>query len=1159
MSVPISRFVPAHTHTTDLTRYSFQQTLEQTPRTGSHAAGGPQYSQAPVAPVQYSPPAVGEIPLSAERRKQLDDWFGKSRDAGPFGWFDRDVNGEDVYNALQGNSELGALTKDEQRYIVDLALNKWAPRKYGDTLVPGNNMELMSLAQRTAVDGSATSREVISERFVMLADVFLSMPRPQNDPASVSAMGENLAYLGFLAAGSGDAQAELINGMSPEMAGRIATALASRNNSSVAPGKEPYEFVLKTTLDALSGAPLTESGKTFIELAFAGTSDNAYETTPDLNKSMGKAIAAVWYPDDAGMRGREADRFVGILATDQGRSLIADQDVPAPARLQALTFLRDNPKYTGEVLARHDGSGWENPELMQDMFQTTAGQYLDLRGDEGLVLRGTQLDNTVGVAMGVPIAGVPENETPQQTADREAAAQRGDFSYYATGPNAEAVGKVVNGIRSVGGDNPRATVLPIQFSHPDVGTATLPLFRVETPDGQIRFVDNVGRTYENFEEWKGDNDLPPGTVTFPTDGKLARDSEGNVRLETAATPNTVDTVGEYALQAVDFAALIGGIIAGGALLIGSGGAAAPLLVIAGTGAWAAGRQGAELIDRGQHGQSTNPFTDEDARMLWFNLGASALSSVAAGNAFRLTRLAGAGRSITPLGATTSSALNVSANVADAGAIINTGEFLLTNWEELTPEQRAQMGLSMAFWGVSAAASTRVAGGRNGADFVNMTFNPAQMRRTLLETFAPPVVRDTQLPGNEVRIEYTKSGGLVTGVRIRAGERASQADIDLHIRVGQSMMHYSGLEGRMRMLFARNGEPPVGSRAWEANFEISKLQGLVDATRARLDNPALTDADRAQVQGDLANYESQLARYRGVVQEFETNWSSGLGHVDAVSGGRIRAQELGFPDRPISDADAARLGVTPEEAATYHWYLPPGQDTPLIRSRAENQARFAWSSVEGRAVAVAGDPARPTYVNDTPTLFNIPLPQQSAYSSMITARAQAISERDTLLARKDKGETLSAADEQKLKQAYATISEQSRVIGETGAEQYVRQTYPDAKLVYGGPSGSSQSGDFDQIWRIPGPDGDRFILVEAKGGAATLGTKVVGNTVETQGTRKYYDAILQEMWNSNPALRPLINDVRAAYNEGNVSYLEVKTPIVGSGVTTVKVREFDVAA
>lgn len=1367
----------------------------------------------------------GEAPISENRRQDIASWFAEKRDSGPFGLFDRVVNADDVTAALRGDSRLGALTSSEQRLIADISLNRWAPAGAAGRSFSGA-MELNGIARGLAADGSAATRDIVAERFMARADTLLMRPNPGNeDHFGPHMRGGSLAMTALALAPDSAARSRLIAGMSEQAA---AAAIGARTRLMIA--FDPARQLLPSALEGLAAGPMNAAGQAFVESAFAKTDRAAYQATPELGQSMGRALARVWYPRDAALRTSEGERFAGILRTGQGLDLIADQRVPAPARLQALTVLRDNPGLTAQVLSAHRGSGWDNPTVTQAMARPMAEQFLTLRGNAALELRGTHLDNTVGMAMGLPIHGVPANETPAQTEAREAAFTRGAHSYYAQGPNVDAVRNVVEEIRSVGGEGHRVAVLPIQYTNAQTGAVTVPLFRVERADGGVRFVDNTGRSYRDFQDWRNNNTLPEGTMVFPENGLLTRGTDNEIRLQSAATPKTPDTLWEHFSGALDTVALVGGIVAGGAILLGSGGMAAPL-VLGGAGLWQAGRTGMELYDRTSHGESANPFTDRAALTLWVDLGASALSAGAAGNAFRLVRAARTGGAISPLGATATAALNVSANAADAGAMLNTGHLLLTNWNQLTPSQRAQMGLSMAFWGVSSAATTRLASGRTASDFVNTTFNPSLMRQQLLDTYRPPVLRDGQLPGNAVRIEYTEARGVVTGVRIRAGESAAQADISLHAGVAQSMMRHAGLEGRLRNLFAARGEPPVGSRAWEAQREVNKLGRVIEHNRRLLDNPAFLATEREQIRADIASYQTQLDSYQACIAQFENgldpsarggtqyagqdifarqgtdgpagrdlrpteairgawarygvvqayqgtpprtdgrgvgqaseglggitktvyrarpevtaiwsqgkisapdflelkpgnanvfhqsisaakqghysaavtlyspqeyanmrlfltpdgkagfalkgddiasvfrhpdstiknimpsmldlavsqggrrldafdtvlpdlysragfravsrtpfdpehkpagwsydefknfnggkpvvvfmvfdpahgkpyqtgdgitardydaaaaiqrsalrqiegNWAHGLGHIDAESAGRIRAQELGLPERPISPERAGELGLTAAQAESYHWYLPPGLDAPVVRSALENRPRFAWDSQAGSTVRVPGDPVLPSYVHPEAAVFNSHGTPDARLDAALAVRSRLIQERNTLLELRERGVVLTADQNAALSRLHGAISEHSRIIGEIGAQRYVQSQFPDAQLVHGGPDRASQSGDFDQIWRVPGPDGDRFIVIEAKGGSSALGTRRVGVEMETQGTKKYFEAIVEQMGElGNPNVRALADEVRSAQERGDLTYLEVRSPIVNGRADQVRVREFDLA-
>ena len=152
--------------------------------------------------------------------------------------------------------------------------------------------------------------------------------------------------------------------------------------------------------------------------------------------------------------------------------------------------------------------------------------------------------------------------------------------------------------------NIRVSVLPVEFTSQSTGPIHLRIYRVEGADGQSRYVDNVGRVYRNFEAWKTENDLPPGKMTFPRDGLLG--APGETRLETTNTPNVDDTFWKKTRNVAEVAALAGGVVASGVLLLGSGGLAAPVAgarVVAGASAAVTNvSTAAHLLDRARHDQ-----------------------------------------------------------------------------------------------------------------------------------------------------------------------------------------------------------------------------------------------------------------------------------------------------------------------------------------------------------------------------------------------------------------------------------------------------------------------------------------------------------------------------------------------------------------------------
>lgn len=341
-------------------------------------------------------------------------------------------------------------------------------------------------------------------------------------------------------------------------------------------------------------------------------------------------------------------------------------------------------------------------------------QYLELRGDTARQLSGASLRNEIGLAMGLQPDRVPANAADEQ------ALARGEWDFFG-GQGAQAVRAVESQIVEAGGANASVAVLPVTVDAKEIGLVQVPLFRVESADGRTRFVDfnpatGEARRYDNFQDWRENNKLPPGSMTYAENGHLTAGPDGKPRLVTENTPGTPDTFWEnWGQPVLDGAAMVGGVVLLGAAIVGTGGTA---LIVGGAvlGAYGAYRGGEVLVDRGTHGQTLNPLENAEARNAWINVGASVIGFAAAGTSLRaasaMGRAAGgmddAARAMQLAG--TARTMNVAAQYADTAAMVDTGYSLAANWDQLSPQQRLTALAQMAFWGGGMAASARQAGG-----------------------------------------------------------------------------------------------------------------------------------------------------------------------------------------------------------------------------------------------------------------------------------------------------------------------------------------------------------------------------------------------------------------------------------------------------------------
>jgi hypothetical protein len=618
----------------------------------------------------------------------------------------------DAVDIARGDSPLGELDDDERAYLFDQAAADWATSDR-----PDRQADLDALAASLA-DEPELSAELL-DAFARTS-VLATEEGRHRDAANLSA--------GFVAMTS---DAEELRGaleaIGVDDAVSITTSLAYED----ATNPDDRAVMQRRIVEAVAmGAP-SDVSAAVLNTAFLTMTPDAVRGSED---DFAAALASHWYPEDSAAAAEVAPRLEEVLATEQGRDFLFNQNVSPVERLDNLRRLHDHDEWDAELFTA-TASVYDNPRLLFDAARPVLDDYA-ARTDGPVVLEGTDLDNTIGSAMNEAVSVSPL-ATEEELAEREAAIAAGEGLLYEALPplspeqratmsasaieayeaqreasqaSEDRVTDVADAIRAVeddpenGIDTAAITVLPIQYSHESIGTVTYPLFRVEDADdpSQVRFVDHQGRTYDDFDDWRHTNALEPGSMVWPEGGAL------DGRLVRANTPRTADTPAERAQQVVNTAALVGGTVAGGFLLVaGTGGVAGgvALGVVAASGAWQAGQGAQVLIDRAEHGQNWTDLSDPSVRSAWLNVGAGAASTLAIGavgvNRALQTPLAASLPGTSHLHVPVAAAqryLGITATLADTAAASDAAYTLGANFDELSGGQRLALLGQIGFWG-----------------------------------------------------------------------------------------------------------------------------------------------------------------------------------------------------------------------------------------------------------------------------------------------------------------------------------------------------------------------------------------------------------------------------------------------------------------------------
>ncbi len=276
----------------------------------------------------------------------------------------------------------------------------------------------------------------------------------------------------------------------------------------------------------------------------------------------------------------------------------------------------------------------------QNYTNPTFTEYQQLRGDTPRTLSGSNLRNEIGMAMFDSSLGfTPNNALQAGTPEAEQLKQgkwQGDLFNGTTLPEQykslppeqqkekqeqfkrqqETIARVEAKIKEVGGENAKVTTLPITVDCPEAKTILqLPLFRVTGKDGKDRFVDENGRLYQDMADWRANNKLPSGRVSYFADGHI-NDPNQKPNIITENSHAVIDTPGERVKSVADAVLPWLGIAAGAVLIasglgapIGAGLITAATLTTMGVAGYGISQGVGTLNDRATHGQSNTDLSD----------------------------------------------------------------------------------------------------------------------------------------------------------------------------------------------------------------------------------------------------------------------------------------------------------------------------------------------------------------------------------------------------------------------------------------------------------------------------------------------------------------------------------------------------------------------
>lgn len=602
-----------------------------------------------------------------------------------------------------------------------------------------------------------------------------------------------------------------------------------------------------------------------------------YDTSSEAEQeSMAKLLTHV--TNQAHARTPEDEKFnagnmTDIMKSKGGREVLFSTSMSNEYRLWALDMMSQDSSFPDKRpwTAADLSDGWESPVVGQ-AFAGKAVEQARENFPEPWKVNGTadrgMLGNVVGEMFRLKKADVPKDETEEQKRKRLDEGFNHPAYELDAKPMKEILGYIGNGESMV-------TAIPVSLMNREEGPAQFQVLRIQKDaKSPPAFVDDQGNRYGTADKWVSDNKLPPGKVTFPRDLDLANP------LVTLETPKSGK--GARLLDIADKAAMAVGAAAGVALMIGTGGAATPL-VAAAAAAYSGTRAVQHLVEMHDLGHDVTDLGDSRVRGLYLDVATNAFAVGQVGSAKLLTALAGEGAQISRAGANLIAGLQWAGNITDAAALANQINDLAQAWRDMSEDARDKALVSLGFTIAMHGAAVAKGGG------FREQFDVKRIRNQI----------ENKTPFN---VEKAKPGELKTGEKIAVrnengkmtivyeGAKPTGEMLALHSDAAVSMEASYTLRKKLKRMMgdADPDQAKPGSAAWEAVEEIKKIEAEADAILSKLGS---ADAKaRQELIARQVELNEAVVRENAKLDHFD---KAGKGYVAAPAKGKDQAAALGW--------------------------------------------------------------------------------------------------------------------------------------------------------------------------------------------------------------------------------------------------------------------------
>lgn len=298
-----------------------------------------------------------------------------------------------------------------------------------------------------------------------------------------------------------------------------------------------------------------------------------------------------------GAQDAAAQGYTGLsIAFEQALKSSKDAPPMSDYYVQKATA-RGNEKYGESAEAKEQNKMFDldKDEILRQSFDSMGLQKQDLKAKVG---DDAALDKAIQLAM--------PSATPQTIKDVKAE------------------------IRANAGNDATASAIPIFVTQPGSAAYQTAVFEFKGRDGNTMWVDDSGSVYgkegaDPKRDFQENNLLADKGTVYIADRNLDLGRDGHVSYE--AMDAHIVTGTEKVMGWVNLGVAAVGAVAGGVVMVASGGTLTPLVAVAwggmiGSMGYGIGTSWHELDNIADHGRSINPFKSQEAMSQWLNVGGS---------------------------------------------------------------------------------------------------------------------------------------------------------------------------------------------------------------------------------------------------------------------------------------------------------------------------------------------------------------------------------------------------------------------------------------------------------------------------------------------------------------------------------------------------------